>query len=76
MGTADSDPNDPPLSLPPTRRNSFQFTMGLTYTLNSKDRCTVPTIAPRKENAAGYPVTSVELLLKQNVSCMLFPRTS
>jgi hypothetical protein len=50
--------------------------MGLTYTLNSKDRCTVPTIAPRKENAAGYPVTSVELLLKQNVSCMLFPRTS
>ncbi len=36
VGTIDSYLNDPPVSLPPTKRNSFQFTMGLTYTLKSK----------------------------------------
>ena len=36
MGTLDSYLNDPPLSLPPTKRNSFQFTMGVTYALKSK----------------------------------------
>jgi hypothetical protein len=35
MGTMDSYLNDPPVSLPPTRRNSFQFTMGLTYAFKS-----------------------------------------
>jgi hypothetical protein len=33
VGTTDSYLNDPPVSLPPTKRNSFQFTMGLTYTI-------------------------------------------
>jgi hypothetical protein len=37
VGTLDSYLNDPPLSLPPTKRNSFQFTMGLTYGFKSKD---------------------------------------
>lgn len=37
VGTIDSYLNDPPLSLPPTKRNSFQFTMGLTYAIKSKD---------------------------------------
>jgi hypothetical protein len=35
LGTMDSYLNDPPASLPPTRRNSFQFTMGLTYAFKS-----------------------------------------
>jgi len=37
VGTLDSYLNDPPLSLPPTKRNSFQFTMGLTYAFKAKD---------------------------------------
>jgi hypothetical protein len=36
MGTMDSYLNDPPVSEPPTKRNSFQFTMGLTYAIKSK----------------------------------------
>ncbi|HUB29612.1 MAG TPA: DUF481 domain-containing protein [Terracidiphilus sp.] len=36
VGTIDSYLNDPPTSLPPTKRNSFQFTMGLTYAIKSK----------------------------------------
>jgi Protein of unknown function, DUF481 len=36
LGTIDSYLNDPPVSLPPTKRNSFQFTMGLTYAISSK----------------------------------------
>ena len=36
IGTLDSYLNDPPVSLPPTKRNSFQFTMGLTYAIKSK----------------------------------------
>jgi hypothetical protein len=36
LGTMDSYLNDAPISLPPTKRNSFQFTMGLTYAINSK----------------------------------------
>ena len=36
LGTMDSYLNDPPVSLPPTKRNSFQFTMGLTYAIKSK----------------------------------------
>jgi len=36
LGTMDSYLNDPPTSLPPTKRNSFQFTMGLTYAIKSK----------------------------------------
>ena len=36
LGTMDSYLNDPPSSLPPTKRNSFQFTMGLTYAFKSK----------------------------------------
>lgn len=36
VGTLDSYLNDPPLSAPPTKRNSFQFTMGLTYAIKSK----------------------------------------
>jgi hypothetical protein len=36
LGTLDSYLNNPPASLPPTRRNSFQFTMGLTYAIKSK----------------------------------------
>jgi hypothetical protein len=36
LGTTDSYLNDPPLSSPPTMRNSFQFTMGLTYAIKSK----------------------------------------
>ncbi len=35
LGTMDSYLNNPPVSLPPTRRNSFQFTMGLTYEFKS-----------------------------------------
>jgi hypothetical protein len=36
VGTLDSYLNDPPVSLPPTKRNSFQFTFGLTYAIKSK----------------------------------------
>ncbi len=36
MGTMDSYLNDPPSTEPPTKRNSFQFTMGLTYAIKSK----------------------------------------
>jgi len=36
IGTLDSYFNGPPASLPPTKRNSFQFTMGLTYAIKSK----------------------------------------
>lgn len=36
VGTMDSYLNDPPASEPPTKRNSFQFTMGLTYAIKSK----------------------------------------
>ena len=35
IGTMDSYLNDPPLSAPPTKHNSFQFTMGLTYSIKS-----------------------------------------
>ena len=33
LGTVDSYLNDPAATTPPTKRNSFQFTMGATYTL-------------------------------------------
>jgi hypothetical protein len=36
VGTNDSYLNDPPLSEPPTRRNSFQLTTGVTYTIRSR----------------------------------------
>jgi hypothetical protein len=36
VGTLDTYLNDAPVSTPPTRRNSFQFTMGLTYAVKSK----------------------------------------
>jgi hypothetical protein len=36
LGTLDSYLNDPPATLPPTKRNSFQFTMGLSYAFKSK----------------------------------------
>jgi len=36
FGTIDSYLNDPPTSVPPTKRNSFQFTMGLNYAIKSK----------------------------------------
>ena len=36
VGSNDSYLNDPPPASPPTRRNSFEFTTGLTYTINSK----------------------------------------
>jgi hypothetical protein len=35
VGTMDSYLNNPPASLPPTQRNSFQFTMGFTYAIKS-----------------------------------------
>ena len=37
LGTIDSYLNDPPVSEPPTKRNSFQFTMGLTYSIPPKN---------------------------------------
>jgi hypothetical protein len=37
LGTIDSYLNNPPISLPPTKRNSFQFTMGLTYAIKPRD---------------------------------------
>lgn len=36
LGTIDTYLNDPPVSDPQTKRNSFQFTMGLTYAIKSK----------------------------------------
>ena len=36
VGTLDSYLNDAPITLPPTKRNSFQFTMGVTYSIKSK----------------------------------------
>ena len=36
LGTLDSYLNNPPVSVPPTKRNSFQFTMGLTYAFKSQ----------------------------------------
>jgi hypothetical protein len=36
VGTLDSYLNNPPASEPPTKRNSFQFTMGLTYAIKSQ----------------------------------------
>jgi hypothetical protein len=36
LGTLDSYLNNPPASEPPTKRNSFQFTMGFTYAIKSK----------------------------------------
>ncbi|HKF50591.1 MAG TPA: DUF481 domain-containing protein [Terracidiphilus sp.] len=36
FGTLDSYLNNPPAVIPPTKRNSFQFTMGLTYAIKSK----------------------------------------
>jgi hypothetical protein len=36
IGTNDSYLNDPPPAEPPTRRNSFQFTTGVTYAIKSK----------------------------------------
>ncbi len=36
VGTLDSYLNNPPASEPPTKRNSFQFTMGFTYAIKSK----------------------------------------
>lgn len=36
IGTIDTYLNNPAASLPPTKRNSFQFTMGLTYAIKSK----------------------------------------
>lgn len=36
IGTLDSYLNNPPSTLPPVKRNSFQFTMGLTYAIKSK----------------------------------------
>ena len=36
MGTIDTYLNNAPATLPPTKRNSFQFTMGLTYAIKSK----------------------------------------
>jgi hypothetical protein len=36
LGTLDSYLNNTPLAEPPTKHNSFQFTMGLTYAIKSK----------------------------------------
>jgi len=36
FGTIDSYLNDPPASEPPTKRNSFQMTTGISYTIKSK----------------------------------------
>jgi hypothetical protein len=36
VGTLDSYLNFPPASIPPTKRNSFQFTMGFTYAIKSR----------------------------------------
>ena len=36
IGTLNTYLNNPPVTLPPTRNNSFQFTFGLTYAIKSK----------------------------------------
>lgn len=36
LGSLDSYLNDPPVTIPPAQRNSFQFTMGLSYAIKSK----------------------------------------
>jgi hypothetical protein len=36
IGSIDSYLNDPPAATPPTKRNSFQFTTGLTFAIKSK----------------------------------------
>ena len=36
LGTLDTYLNEIPVSVPPTKHNSFQFTMGLTYSIKSK----------------------------------------
>ena len=36
VGTIDTYLNDAPVTLPPTKRNSFQFTVGVTYAIKSK----------------------------------------
>ncbi len=36
IGTQDSYLNNPPVSLPPTQRNSFQFTMGITFAIKPR----------------------------------------
>jgi hypothetical protein len=36
VGTIDTYLNNPPASVPPTKRNSFQFTMGISYAIKSK----------------------------------------
>jgi len=36
LGTVDTYLNGPPASIPPTKRNSFQFIMGLSYAIKSK----------------------------------------
>ena len=36
LGTLDSYLNDPPVSFPPTKRNSFQFTLGFTYAIKPR----------------------------------------
>jgi Protein of unknown function, DUF481 len=36
IGTLDSYLNDPPTTIPPTLRNSFQFTAGVSYVIKSK----------------------------------------
>jgi hypothetical protein len=35
-GTLNSYLNSPPAAIPPTKRNSFQFTMGITYAIKSR----------------------------------------
>jgi hypothetical protein len=35
VGTIDSYLNNPPPAVPPTQRNSFQFTLGVTYAFKS-----------------------------------------
>lgn len=37
LGTLDTYLNDVPVTLPPTQKNSFQFTTGVTYTFKSSD---------------------------------------
>jgi hypothetical protein len=36
VGTLDTYLNDAPVTEPPTQRNSFQFTLGVTYGIKSK----------------------------------------
>lgn len=37
LGTLNSYLNNPPVTVPPSKRNSFQFTMGLAYVIKPKD---------------------------------------